>query len=72
VNHKAGQYVTAQGHGVNAMEGFWAQLKRGIGGTHIHVSGKHLPRYLREFEYRWNMRHVPHLMLDRMLASFAR
>jgi transposase len=47
-------------------------LKRGINGTHIHVSGKHLPKYLGEFEYRWNMRQVPHLMLDRLLHSFVR
>jgi hypothetical protein len=57
---------------VNAIEGFWANLKRGINGTHIHVSGKHLPKYLGEFEYRWNMRQVPHLMLDRLMHSFAR
>ncbi|MEG3144589.1 IS1595 family transposase [Sphingomonas sp. RT2P30] len=72
VNHGAKQYATKEGAGVNAMEGFWAQLKRGINGTHIHVSGKHLSKYLGEFEYRYNMRHVPHLMLDRMMASFAR
>jgi transposase-like protein len=72
VSHKAGQYVNAQGYGVNTIEGFWALLKRGINGTHIHVSGKHLPKYLGEFEYRWNMRQVPHLMLDRLMHSFAR
>jgi transposase len=72
VNHKAGQYATAAGAGVNSIEGFWAQLKRGINGTHIHVSGKHLPKYLGEFEYRWNMRQVPHLMLDRLMFSFVR
>ena len=72
VNHSLGQYATAQGAGVNAIEGFWAQLKRGINGTHIHVSGKHLWKYLGEFEYRYNMRHVPHLMLDRLMVSFAR
>ncbi len=72
VNHNRGQYASKAGGGVNALEGFWAQLKRGINGTHIHVSGKHLPKYLGEFEYRWNMRAVPHLMLDRMMASFAR
>jgi hypothetical protein len=44
--------VNAQGHGVNAMEGFWAQLKRGIKRTHIRVSAKYLPKYLGEFEYR--------------------
>ena len=72
VNHSAGQYATREGAGVNAIEGFWAQLKRGINGTHIHVSGKHLAKYLGEFEYRWNMRAAPHLMLDRMMHSFAR
>jgi hypothetical protein len=71
VSHKAGQYVNAQGHGVNAIEGFWALLKRGINGTHIHVSRKHLPKYLGEFEYRWNMRRVPRLILDRLMYSFA-
>jgi transposase len=70
VNHNKGQYATAGGAGVNGLEGFWAQLKRGINGTHIHVSQKHLPKYLGEFEYRHNMRHAPHLMLDRLLASF--
>jgi len=72
VNHNRGQYASKAGGGVNALEGFWAQLKRGINGTHIHVSGKHLPKYLGEFEYRWNMRAVPHLMLDRMMVSFLR
>ena len=72
VDHKAKQFATKAGAGVNAIEGFWAQLKRGINGTHIHVSGKHLSKYLGEFEYRWNMRHVPHLMLDRLMVSFAR
>jgi hypothetical protein len=47
-------------------------LQRGIAGTHIHVSAKHLPKYLGEFEYRWNMRTVPQLMLDRLMHSFAR
>lgn len=42
VDHKAGIYATKAGAGVNSIEGFWAQLKRGINGTHIHVSGKHL------------------------------
>lgn len=72
VNHKAGEYVGYQGASTNAMEGFWAQLKRGINGTHIHVSAKHLPKYLGEFEFRHNMRATPHLMLDRLLYGFCR
>ena len=72
VNHAAKEYAKPCGAGVNAIEGFWAQLKRSINGTHIHVSRKHLPKYLGEFEYRYNMRHVPHLMLDRLMVSFVR
>jgi transposase-like protein len=72
VNHAAGDYAKPCGAGVNQIEGFWALLKRGINGTHIHVNGKHLPKYLGEFEYRWNMRQVPHLVLDRLMHSFAR
>lgn len=72
VNHSAGEYVGYQGASANGLEGFWAQLKRGINGTHIHVSARHLPKYLGEFEYRHDMRAVPHLMLDRLMTSFPR
>jgi len=72
VNHKIFEYVGPTGCTINRIEGFWSMLKRGINGTHIHVSAKHLPKYLGEFEYRWNMRHCPQLMLDRMMHSFAR
>ena len=72
VCHDDREYVSKTGCTVNRVEGFWAMLKRGINGTHIHISAKHLPKYLGEFEYRWNMRHVPHLMLDRLLHSFVR
>jgi len=72
VNHAFKEYATPCGKGINTLEGFWAQLKRGINGTHIHVSQKHFPKYLGEFEYRWNMRHAPHLMLDRLVYSFSR
>lgn len=72
VNHSAGQYVGAQGTSVNSIEGFWAQLKRSINGTHIHVSQKHLSKYLGEFEFRHNRRHRPSTMLDELLTSFVR
>ena len=72
VNHNRGQYACKNGGCVNGLEGFWAQLKRGINGTHIHVSGKRLWKYLGEFEYRYNMCHAPHLMLPRLMASFSR
>ena len=71
-NHSEKEYVSKRGATINNLEGYWSMLKRGIQGTHIHVSSKHLPKYLGEFEYRWNMRAVPHLMLDRLMHSFAR
>ena len=70
VQHKKGQYTTPNGGGVNSIEGFWAQLKRSISGTHIHVSGKHLWKYAKEAEYRFNRRHVPSAMMDELLSTF--
>jgi transposase-like protein len=72
VSHKSGAHVGKFGATTNSIEGVWAALKRSINGTHIHVSSKHLPKYLAEHEYRHNMRHLPHLMLDRLMVSFAR
>ena len=69
VNHGSGEYVRGAVH-TNAIEGFWSQIKRSIQGTHIHVSGKHMAKYLGEFEYRYNMRKTPELMFSRLLAAF--
>jgi hypothetical protein len=71
VNHSAREYVRGDCH-VNSMEAFWANLKRGISGTYVHVSAQHLQKYLWEFEFRHNMRHCPHLMLDTLLLAFPR
>jgi transposase len=71
VNHSAGEYVRGRVT-TNGVEGFWSQLKRGINGTHIHVSAKHLQKYLGEFEFRHNRRQFPHLMLDELMTGFAR
>lgn len=57
-------------HHTNRIEGFWSQIKRSILGTHIHVSRKHLQKYLVEFEFRYNIRFTPSLMFYRLLASF--
>ena len=69
VAHSLGEYAKGKHH-VNTLEGFWARLKLSIKGTHVHVSGKHLPKYLGEFEYRFNMRHHPEAMFSRLLLSF--
>jgi len=70
VNHGAKEYVGPMGATVNGLEGFWAQLKRTINGTHIHVSGKHLWKYAKEAEYRFNRRNSPERMLDELLSTF--
>lgn len=71
VNHKAGEYANrVTGATVNSVEGFWAQLKRSINGTHLHVSGKHLWKYAKEAEYRFNRRDCPSLMLSELLTTF--
>ncbi len=54
---------------VNTLEAFWSMLKRSIRGTHIHVSPHHLPKYLGEFEYRYNLRKSPDQMFPRLLAN---
>ena len=69
VNHSAEQWVDGIYH-TNTVEGFWSILKRSIRGTHVHVSAKHLPKYLAEFEYRWNLRKSPAMILPKLLASF--
>ena len=40
----------------NFAESYHSLLKRGIIGTFHHVSDKHLPRYLAEFDWKWNTR----------------
>lgn len=40
----------------NFAESYHSLLKRGIIGAFHHISDKHLPRYLTEFDRRWNTR----------------
>ena len=69
VNHGAGEYANGDTT-VNGIEAFWSRLKQSIGGTHIHVSGKHLSKYAGEFEYRFNARDHPEMMLSELLSTF--
>jgi len=55
VNHGSGEYVRGDVH-TNTVEGFFSLLKRGVVGTFHHVSAKHLPLYLAEFDHRYNCR----------------
>jgi transposase-like protein len=58
VNHSAGEYVRDGHVHTNTIEGFWSYLKLGIKAIQIHVSRKHLNRYCKEYQYRYNQRHV--------------
>lgn len=69
VNHANEEWVRGNTH-VQTIEGFWSQLKRSINGTHIHVSGKHLWKYAKEAEYRFNRRNRPETMLPELLSTF--
>lgn len=68
-NHGTKQYAVNGSH-VNTLEGFWSRLKSSINGTHVHVSGKHLEKYASEFEYRFNSRNHPEMMLPELLGTF--
>ena len=59
VNHAEEEYVGEDGETTNSIEGFFSQLKRTIGGTHISVSEKHLSKYAKECEFRFNRRENP-------------
>ena len=69
VNHGAGEYVRGTSH-ANGIEGFWARLKLSIRGTHVHVSRKHLQKYVKEFEYRYNRRKRPDAIFGDLVGSF--
>ncbi|WP_308744722.1 IS1595 family transposase [uncultured Bacteroides sp.] len=56
VKHKIHEYVNKKGFHTNSIEGFWSQLKRGIIGIYHLVSRKHLPKYCKEFVFRYNTR----------------
>src|SRR5665213_1890131 len=71
VNHAEGEYVRGDAH-TNNIEAFWGTVKRSIGGTYIHVSRKWLQTYLREAEFRWNLRKQPYLMFELLLRAFPR
>lgn len=57
VNHSKGLYVSKDCH-TNSVEGFWSHLKRGLKGTNHFVSKKHLNKYVKEYQFRYNTRNL--------------
>jgi transposase-like protein len=61
IKHKNHNYARREGSrkiNTNTVEGFFSLVKRGIVGTFHHVSKRHLQRYLNEFDFRYNSRHI--------------
>ena len=69
IEHGVEEWVRGPVH-TNTIEGYWSRFKNSFRGTHVHVSKKHMQKYLGEFEFRFNLRKQPHVMFDRLLASF--
>lgn len=70
VQHGRKQYAKGIYH-VNSLEGYWSRLKNSIRGTHVHISGKHMWKYVSEFSFRYNMRKQPSLMFPRLVEAFS-
>jgi len=59
VNHSADEYVRLGGFiHVNTAECRFSLMKRAIFGTHHSISEAHLPRYLAEWDFKWNARKI--------------
>lgn len=67
INHFEKEYVKGGFHN-NTIEGFWSQLKRTIKGTHIHVSRRHLQKYVDEVAFRYENRNKQDSMLETILS----
>ena len=71
MKHRAGEYVFAAMSTLTDLENFWKHLK----GLHqwnprVHVSKKHLAKYAKEFEFRFNRRENPSSMFGALVSEF--
>ena len=62
-------YITYGTNHTNSVEGFFSHLKRTIAGTHIHVSAKHLQKYVDECSFRYTHRAEGQLMFNTILSQ---
>ena len=73
VKHGAKQWaskdIDGANHHTNSVEGFWKLFKNSIRSTHIHVSHKHMERYLGEFTFRSNHRQIENAMFDLLIGA---
>jgi transposase len=73
VNHKQHEYARyvckSLTFHTNTVEGFWRLFKASVRSTHIHVSPKHMQRYLNEFAFRVNHRERVNGMFDLLVGA---
>ena len=62
-------YRTGANHHTNTVESFWKLFKASVRSTHIHVSSKHMQKYLDEFTFRSNHRAMVNGMFDLLIAA---
>lgn len=60
IKHKDKIYVDGDIH-TNTIESAFSLFKRGVVGSFHSISGKHMQRYLSEFQFRFNRRQMPDL-----------
>jgi transposase len=70
VNHSKMEWVRGAIH-TNTIEGHWGQFRRAVKGTHVHISKKHLWKYVSEFSYRRNMRFSHAAMFNQLVVSLS-
>ena len=56
-------------HHTNHVESFWRLFKKSVTSTHIHISRKHMDRYLGEFTFRSNHREMQNAMFDLLIGA---
>ena len=66
VKHSAKEYVRGDVH-TNTIEGAFSLFKRSVVGAYHHISKKHLPAYLDEFEFRYDNRGNPYWFRDTLM-----
>lgn len=63
-------------NGFDDVKNFWRVraafcrvFKKSVVSMHIHVSAKHMDRYLREFTFRPNYRQLENVMFDLLIGA---
>lgn len=68
INHIENEFKRGNYH-TNSIENVWSNLKRTIKGTHIHVSAKHLQKYVDEVAFRMMNRDKQDSMFETILQN---